>query len=412
MNKYLSIMFSAIFFLIVFNPCQVLAASIREKQAEIGYACTASGDYSTAMGNKNKANGDSSTAMGELTIADGYSSTAMGGLTWAYGQSSTAMGSLTYAQGESSTAMGVLTVASGIGSTAMGGGTTASGIYSTAMGSETIAYTICEMVIGAYSTKYQPTPSATPWTPTDRLFVIGNGTKNDARSDALVVLKSGNIGMGTSVPRHILDLGSALGKKLAVYQGPDGNSFYGFGISSNTLEIYAGADVNDGPAMVVKKNTGRVGIGMSDPKYKLDVSGDIRATGSVYYGYILPDGIATPYIKPDYVFEDGYKIMSTEQVAEHLEREKSLPWITSLKQEKEENGALIDMTRMSFETVEAVENLQIQIIELSKLIKELKPKNEALKAENNALREGQRNQFKKQQAEIEELRSMIRELKS
>jgi trimeric autotransporter adhesin len=64
MSKYLSIMFSAIFFLIVLNPCQVLAASIREKQAKIGYACTASGEYSTAMGYLTTAGGNSSTAMG------------------------------------------------------------------------------------------------------------------------------------------------------------------------------------------------------------------------------------------------------------------------------------------------------------------------------------------------------------
>ena len=44
--------------------------------------------------------------------------------------------------------------------------------------------------------------------------------------------------------------------------------------------------------------------------------------------------------------------------------------MTSVKQEKEENGDVIDMTRMAFETVETAENLQIQVIELNSLIKE------------------------------------------
>ncbi len=44
--------------------------------------------------------------------------------------------------------------------------------------------------------------------------------------------------------------------------------------------------------------------------------------------------------------------------------------MTSAKQEKDENSDVIDMTRMAFETVETAENLQIQIIELNKLIKE------------------------------------------
>jgi hypothetical protein len=70
-----------------------------------------------------------------------------------------------------------------------------------------------------------------------------------------------------------------LGKKLAVYQGTQGNSFYGFGISPYTLEIYAGADVNDSPAMVVKKTTGRVGIGKIDPGYLLEVNGSAGKPG-------------------------------------------------------------------------------------------------------------------------------------
>lgn len=180
---------------------------------------------------------------------------------------------------------------------------------------------------------------------------------------------AGNVGIGTSQPRHLLDLGYSLGKKLAVYQGPQGNSFYGFGISSNTLEIYAGADVNDSPGMVVKKTTGYVGIGVEDPLYNLDVKGDINASGKIYQGgaSILGDGTE----KPDYVFQEGYDVMTTEDVAKYLEEEKSLPWITSSRKEKEENGNRINMTRMSFETLEAVENLQLQAITQAKIIKDL-----------------------------------------
>ena len=45
--------------------------------------------------------------------------------------------------------------------------------------------------------------------------------------------------------------------------------------------------------------------------------------------------------------------------------------MTSAKAEKEENGNVIDMTRMAFETVETAENLQLQVIELSKRNKDL-----------------------------------------
>ena len=128
-----------------------------------------------------------------------------------------------------------------------------------------------------------------------------------------------------------------------------------------------------------------VGIGTMTPAYDLDVNGDIRAIGSVYYGGTEGNADGTVYNKPDYVFEEGYDVMSIEQVEEYLKKENHLPWMTSAKAEKQENGDVIDMTRMAFETVETAENLQIQIIEQSKLIKELKTQNESLNQRLSAL---------------------------
>jgi hypothetical protein len=110
----------------------------------------------------------------------------------------------------------------------------------------------------------------------------------------------------------------------------------------------------------------------------LDVNGDIRAIGSVYYGGTQGNTDANLYNKPDYVFEEGYDAMSIEQVEEFLKKENHLPWMTSVKQEKEENGDVIDMTRMAFETVETAENLQMQIIELNKRNKALEERVAAL----------------------------------
>jgi len=76
-------------------------------------------------------------------------------------------------------------------STAMGYATTASGKYATAMGDHTSAESFVETVAGRYNTSYTPA-SATTWASADRLFVIGNGTSTNARSDALIVFKSGN----------------------------------------------------------------------------------------------------------------------------------------------------------------------------------------------------------------------------
>ena len=125
--------------------------------------------------------------------------------------------------------------------------------------------------------------------------------------------------------------------------------------------------------------SGNTGIGTSAPVYKLDVIGSIRATGSVYYGGSEGLMNGTLYNKPDFVFYESYRVLRPEDVEKYLQREKHLPWITSAEKEKEENGEVTDMSRMAFETVETVENLQLQIIDQQKMIRELKAENGKMK---------------------------------
>jgi len=128
----------------------------------------------------------------------GTNSVAFGFDTKATGEASTAMGYRTQATGSASTAMGYYTNATGSASTAMGLFTQATGESSTAMGSYTKAKSGYETALGQYNTDYTPN-STTAWDAADRLFVIGNGTSS-AESDAMVVLKNGNTGFGTSTP--------------------------------------------------------------------------------------------------------------------------------------------------------------------------------------------------------------------
>jgi len=86
-----------------------------------------------------------------------------------------------------------------------------------------------------------------------------------------------NVGIGVN-PKYKLDLGDNTGKKLAVYQNSAGTSLYGFGISTGTLEVYAGAGSADNPVMVIN-NAGRVGIGDTSPSYTLEVNGSAGKPG-------------------------------------------------------------------------------------------------------------------------------------
>lgn len=80
----------------------------------------------------------------------------------------------------------------------MGKATIASGNSSTAMGYYSTAKSFSETVIGTYNTDYTPAGSGS-FNATDRLFVIGNGTADTERSNALTVLKNANTTIGGSL---------------------------------------------------------------------------------------------------------------------------------------------------------------------------------------------------------------------
>ncbi|MHC1774998.1 MAG: hypothetical protein AB9834_06235 [Lentimicrobium sp.] len=126
------------------------------------------------------------------------------------GTYSSAFGNNTIASGTYAMAWGDNTSASGPNSSAFGWNTNASGFYSTAFGSGTIASSTHETVIGRNNTEYTPLGSGNTWNSADRLFVIGNGASISERNDALVLLKNGNMGLGTSNPTQRLEVAGSI----------------------------------------------------------------------------------------------------------------------------------------------------------------------------------------------------------
>jgi len=224
-----------------------------------GFFCSASGPRAVAFGNSSSASGFSSTAFGDSTIASGLDSTSFGSSTFANAVYSTAFGFTTTAEGSSSTAFGVLNTAQSFGETTLG--------------------------IGA--TNYIPTTSGTSQfraaNAADRLFVIGNAidaNNNNTvdaaeRSDALVILKNGNTGIGSSTPQdklHIVgnlrmvDGNQAAGKVLtsdgngtATWQNASNNAWGltgNAGTSATTNFIGTSDDVD----VIFKRNAVRSGL--------------------------------------------------------------------------------------------------------------------------------------------------------
>jgi hypothetical protein len=252
--------------------------------------------YVTSSNWDNDAVGGYSFGVGFDTRASGLTSVAFGNTTTASANYSTAMGVNTLASGEYSTAMGYYSIASGGYSTAMGF-SNAKGLVSTSMGEGSVAKGYASTVIGLYNDSILTADQSSISTTTP-LFIIGNGNHANNRSNALVALKNGNIGIGTSTPTSILHIrqGSAGGNipfgPLSVesssnaYIGlltPDtqesgvifGKNEYNVsgGIVYNNLNTYNGFQfrTNGNATRMVIDYAGRVGIGTETPNAQLQL---------------------------------------------------------------------------------------------------------------------------------------------
>jgi hypothetical protein len=253
----------------------------------LGNGPKASGFCSTAMGTNTTASDNFSTAMGYSTTASGTTCTAMGNRTIASRNVSTAMGNHSSANGDASTAMGNYTIASGSGSTAMGNYTNASGSASTAMGNNTKSKSFGGLSIGLYNDSTNAV-NATGFDSLNRIFQIGNGTGDNARSNAMTVLQNGNIGFGELNPAVPLNFASSLGNKISLW-GIAANH-YGIGIQSNLMQFYSASNgdniafgygnSNSFTENVRFKGNGNVGIGTTNPNYMLTVKNDINLDNS------------------------------------------------------------------------------------------------------------------------------------
>ncbi|MGC4102999.1 beta strand repeat-containing protein [Ferruginibacter sp.] len=376
--------------------------------------------------------GIAATVTGANSTAIGYNATGSGDLATAIGYNTTA--SATYA-----TAMGYLARSTGSGSVSIGSNTTASGDYSMATGTQTIARSYGEYATGIFNTDVSPL-STNSFVNNDRLFTIGNGTDDTHRSNALTILKSGNIGIGTSSPTHKIH---AYGLNPSLYLEGDDNSYYtsivlksnvgtgiidnygplnwrsgiwslatsannkNSGVGATTQGNYAitldptltpfsvmGAQSQTGDLFRVNKNVSpTIGYVTEENVFNINKDGNVgigtaNTTGTDYKLYV-ETGIRTRKVKvdvaswPDYVFMPTYKPLSLTELEEYLLKNKHLPDVPSAE-EVEKNG--IDLGSNQTVLLKKVEELTLYMIEMSKQMEALNKKVEALSKENEQLK--------------------------
>lgn len=194
------------------------------------------GDYSFA-GNRGRASGMYSTAFGWSTAS---------------GESSFGIGHNSTASGTHSIAGGLLAVAFGNSSIALGRNTEANGDESVALGTGTVAKAFGSTTIGAYNNiQDNAVGTVQGASGSDRIFQIGNGMNSQALSNAVTVLRNGNVGIGNNAinPQNILEIGGRArlrhnGTTAGIYCDDSQNNPVGFvGMMNDyTMGFYIGGN--------------------------------------------------------------------------------------------------------------------------------------------------------------------------
>lgn len=199
----------------------------------IGYRNTASASYSAAIGANNTASGQYSVTMGYQNAVSGmYAATiglsntssyacamAMGQGNTSSGHCSVAMGCSNDAEKNYSVAIGHENTASNHYSVTIGRGNTASGEYSVSIGKGLIAAGDTQTALGRFNVDETEFDMR-------NLFVLGNGTDDTNRSNAMSVDVAGNLNMNQDVvanafgdlPISLVELSNRIGlieEKLA-----------------------------------------------------------------------------------------------------------------------------------------------------------------------------------------------------
>jgi hypothetical protein len=211
-------------------------------------------------------------------------------------------------------------------------------------------------------------------------FTIPFRIESGAPSFSLMVQSDGKVGLGTFAPQgnlHIFgddnsDIFNGIGPDLV--SGPALNFGYSgssFGRGSGFFNVRPDALASPpNPSLrfatqnvqrMIITNTGRVGIGTLSPTQQLDVTGNIRASGSFIAG-------GTTLSVPDYVFEPDYQLMPLPELAVYVAKEKHLPDIPTAREVKERG---VNISELQMQLLKKIEELTLYTLQQQKTIDRL-----------------------------------------
>ena len=229
------------------------------------------------------------------------------------------------------------------------------------------------------------------WTLTSHQDTSGIGLWEDATTGRLVVAAGGNVGIGTlgpAAPLHVNQAGETgtdiyvtspeFARMRMVAEAPnpdvtlsiqarassDGFTFAEIGtLSRHDLRLYTNGDYR-----VTIDDAGNVGIGTTEPNplYRLSVNGGVRAKEVV---------VETGW--SDFVFEDGYVLLSLAEVEAFIAQYGHLPDIPSAAEVAADG---VSLGEMDARLLQKIEELTLHMIVLEKRITQLEAENGTLRA--------------------------------
>jgi len=234
--------------------------------------------------------------------------------------------------------------------------------------------------------------------------VTSNFIGKDLENRYMTFLPNRNIGIGTSNPQSVLQIGEFTNNsnyKLSlpgsynfeeIKLGQYGNGRNGLEMITHTnvtnsfgVRLYTGTDTGMNGLLIQTANPsnslenldyttrlainleGNVGIGTIAPDEKLTVKGKIHTQE-------VRVDMAGPLV-PDYVFANDYKLKSLQEVEDFIKENKHLPEIPSA-QEIEKKGLMLAEMNMSL--LKKMEEMTLYMIEQNKKIENLEKKIELI----------------------------------
>ena len=124
--------------------------------------------------------------------------------------------------------------------------------------------------------------------PTTILYTTGNQIKSGRLiigDDAISIVDPNSIytlSLQTNSPRTWLEILNNSGANKGVFFGIEGNDFEQYNWQAGDIKFFTSENFSNGTERLRIKNDGKVGIGTSSPSEKLEVSGNIKASGASF----------------------------------------------------------------------------------------------------------------------------------